>query len=345
MIIIIAQLVLMSECNTYSDCPDGLVCVENVCVKPKPLCGSCWKSVQCMPNYKCLGYDGLGGMCLPMGCVVDDDCPLGMKCISIGDGNTACWVKPAMDVCVGTTIWKANTCGMLYTPFIYCGMTDKTCVHGDCCKRDCTTKQCGEDGCYGSCGMCGMGQACIDHNCTTCIPGVIDYEMCGSVCSAKMRVCDVNGSWGLWSTCKDDALCTPADGFPIECHAAECRPGHSFSDSCGNCGTMSIICNGECRWESGSCVNEGLCKIGETAPCEQNGKRTCTDMCRWSKCIVSADAAPRIVAEDHVIKIPIQRPKPKASVKVVQGCQMSHHSHQFSIIILLCCLLVLHTRH
>jgi hypothetical protein len=41
-----------------------------------------------------------------------------------------------------------------------------TCEAGKCqCQWDCTNKECGNDGCGGSCGTCDPGQSCKDGKC------------------------------------------------------------------------------------------------------------------------------------------------------------------------------------
>jgi hypothetical protein len=47
-----------------------------------------------------------------------------------------------------------------------------------CCQPDCTGKQCGDDGCGGSCGSCGPCQECQNGACQT------TGQFCGGICCA-----------------------------------------------------------------------------------------------------------------------------------------------------------------
>lgn len=53
-------------------------------------------------------------------------------------------------------------------------------------KLDCEGKQCGWDGCYGSCGTCGPGLVCTDGVCEPCVPGCEGKDCgpdgCGGIC-------------------------------------------------------------------------------------------------------------------------------------------------------------------
>ena len=114
------------------------------------------------------------------------------------------------------------------------------------CTPTCVGKQCGGDGCGGSCGTCASGQVCsANGTCqTSCTPSCSGKQCgsdgCGGTCGtcASGQVCDANG------TCQ--ASCTPS------CSGKQCG-----SDGCGGtCGTCAAgtTCNG-----SGQCVGSGGC--------------------------------------------------------------------------------------
>jgi hypothetical protein len=98
------------------------------------------------------------------------------------------------------------------------------CENGRCksCTPDCTNKNCGSDGCGGSCGSCVDNQICKDGVCK-CL-----YEVCNSVCCGFEEVCFQN------------KCCLP------DCGGKECG-FDGCGGSCGNCQ------NGE-RCEGGICV-------------------------------------------------------------------------------------------
>jgi len=77
-----------------------------------------------------------------------------------------------------------------------------TCQNGACvktCTPNCTGKQCGDDGCGGSCGICSAGYTCQNWTCVnntpTCIPK----------CAGKY--CGSNGCGGSCGTCSAGYTC------------------------------------------------------------------------------------------------------------------------------------------
>jgi hypothetical protein len=88
-----------------------------------------------------------------------------------------------------------------------------SCKEGQCvegpCEPACGDKECGGDGCDGTCGECGGGATCVDGSCQC------SFESCGEVCC------------GEGEACFDGACCTP------DCTDKECG-----EDGCGG------LCNG-----------------------------------------------------------------------------------------------------
>ena len=101
-----------------------------------------------------------------------------------------------------------------------------SCVDGSCqlgCEADCTGKQCGDDGCSGSCGTCGGGQICASGQCVVdCVPD----------CEGKS--CGDNGCGGICGACAQGESCLQG-----ACQAG-CVPSCQ-GKSCGDDG-----CGGSC---------------------------------------------------------------------------------------------------
>jgi hypothetical protein len=101
-----------------------------------------------------------------------------------------------------------------------------SCIDGQCqagCTADCTNKQCGSDGCGGSCGECGGGQLCASGQCVVdCIPD------CGG------KECGDNGCGGICGACAQGLSCLQG-----QCQAG-CVP-NCAGKSCGDDG-----CGGSC---------------------------------------------------------------------------------------------------
>ncbi len=115
------------------------------------------------------------------------------------------------------------------------------CVSG--CTPDCTNKQCGSDGCGGSCGECGFGEAC--NGTGQC------QEVCVPNCLGKE--CGEDGCGGLCGQCGFDQVCTDAN-MCIEC-TPDCEGKQCGDNGCG--GTCA-----DCP-EPLSCGEEFTCILDE----------------------------------------------------------------------------------
>ena len=116
----------------------------------------------------------------------------------------------------------------------------------DWCTPDCTGKQCGSDGCGGSCGTCTGEDSCHDG---ICKPGPCTQDCTGKEC----------GSDGCEGTC---GSCQPNE----YCDGGLCKPQCGDGDCVG--GETCATCPGDC----GSCCPNGACDNGET-------KETCPEDC------------------------------------------------------------------
>jgi len=115
-------------------------------------------------------------------------------------------------------------------------------VAGDRCIPNCTNKECGDDGCGGSCGSCGDNAVC------------------------KLNVCECKSGFG---NCND----TWADG----CEANFSTDQHHCSDCATDCGDNSICNNKTCACQSGYFNCDGIWING----CEVNlnDPATCGKSC------------------------------------------------------------------
>ena len=69
------------------------------------------------------------------------------------------------------------------------------------CLSQCFNKECGDDGCGGSCGQCLPTEVCIDHQCVTCDPDCQDKQCGGDGCGTPCGQCSAD------LTCSDAGLC------------------------------------------------------------------------------------------------------------------------------------------
>jgi len=131
-----------------------------------------------------------------------------------------------------------------------------TCVQGRCegaCQPTCLGRECGDDGCGGSCGSCYGGATCVQGRCEgACQPTCLGRECGDDGCGGSCGTC----SGG--KTCKDGACALP-----------DCTPDCSGRE-CGDNG-----CGGTC----GTCPDTALCKDGR---CE--APQVCHPACDGKEC-------------------------------------------------------------
>ncbi|NUN16259.1 MAG: hypothetical protein HUU55_21740 [Myxococcales bacterium] len=193
------------KCNgSCGTCESGFVCEENQCVPCVPQCdglvcgpdgcggscGECGADAVCQLGrcYECFrdclgkncGSDGCGGTCgtcqegkycLGGQCIGDPETCQGVSTVGCCDGSVTYW-------CAGGNLQQkncaleGNVCGWneeySYYGCVPFSSTDPLGIFPYACpfcQPECGVKQCGDDGCGGSCGECGTGQQCKDGAC------------------------------------------------------------------------------------------------------------------------------------------------------------------------------------
>jgi hypothetical protein len=104
----------------------------------------------------------------------------------------------------------------------------------------------------------------------------------GSFVAYEARGC----SYGIvhnWRTCSSSYSAARRINLISSC---TCTPGETQSADCGNCGSHSRTCGGNCQWGAwGSCTGQGPCSPGQvqTDACCDCGtrSRTCSGGCEW----------------------------------------------------------------
>ncbi len=235
-------------CNAWGFClcqpkctlPDGTPkeCGGNGCGGS---CGSCPMGSVCTDAGKCkpTGPNNCGnGICqpgqgencqtCPLDCKCADSCceehqtvgcnePDVVECVCNMDGF--CCQEMWDSICVEEAISQCNAeCGGGCDPDCFnkecgsdgcggsCGScpTGSTCNNGNICQQTClpkcSGKECGSDGCGGSCGLCGVGEACKSGS---CIPALSCEEMlaCLWSCPPNDEAC----GGGCWQDASPDA--------------------------------------------------------------------------------------------------------------------------------------------
>lgn len=277
------------------------------------------KEEECTPKCdKNCGKDGCGGSC--------GECDDGLECTDDTCGPEGCYVSiqsvycVISEVCVPSgTVHPADPCASCqpsHTQENWTAVEDgtdcgagKVCYKGQCCMaaQHCAGKNCGDDGCGGTCGECGEFQLCEEGkckgDCDECNEGQI---MCAD--DTKYHVCQKNteGCWafGTQYMCSEqnefcicqfeneDGICIP-EGEPCGCQpqcAGKSCGGDGCGGSCGVCEGVNVVCeDGECTCAGDMC-GDGCCGANQvctdlleccTPACEENdcGEDGCGSVC------------------------------------------------------------------
>lgn len=124
------------------------------------------------------------------------------------------------------------------------------------CTPDCQGRECGKDGCGGSCGECQQGCDCITGFCVCCEPAC-DGKECGD-----------DGCGGSCGQCEG---CDCVTGFCVCCQpfcfdGQQCG-GDGCGGSCGKCGPSDTCMDGYCYVTTDGCEVSDMPTCGG-CPCE-----------------------------------------------------------------------------
>lgn len=154
------------------------------------------------------------------------------------------------------------------------------------CYPECFAKQCGEDGCGGSCGNCPAGTLCAENLCEsdpTCTPNCAGKECGGDGCGGSCGDCPA-GSSCEGGQCDSGPICTP------NCAGKACGDD-GCGGVCGDCTPSSECTNGQCICQS-NCTGKicgddgcgGTCgDCGEGLSCV-GGQCICLPDCEGKTC-------------------------------------------------------------
>ena len=143
---------------------------------------------------------------------------------------------------------------------------------GGICIPDCSGKQCGDDGCGGSCGSCQSGEVCQGNQCQSCTPD----------CTGK--VCGDDGCGGSCGSCQSNETCSNNQCIP-------CDP-MNFTQACTDqnfdCGTTSNGCGGN--------IDCGTCALSNET-CSNN-------LCVPIECSNDVDCDPGYICNGNGVCVP-----------------------------------------
>ena len=149
-----------------------------------------------------------------------------------------------------------------------CGQQGKSCADGVCvdCVPKCDGKECGDDGCGGSCGECAIPPGATCATAVSCVEGICLYEVQQFYCVVDdscvpsgtenpdnpCEKCNPNENQNGWSPAENGVSC----GDGLTCHDGNCCDydcdGKVCGDDgcggvCGNCDDGLLCCEGQCQ--------------------------------------------------------------------------------------------------
>ncbi len=250
----------------------------------------------CLPQCggKQCGSDGCGGSC--GACGAGKSCDAAGKCVE----TPTCAQVTKIGCCDGAVLWTcsggqvasedcgaAASCGWSADEGGYaCGTDGQASPDGlaplDCpwkCEPQCDGRECGDDGCGGSCGTCGAGAVCVDAG--LCV----GKPTCAQV--TKVGCCDGGTLW----TCEGGVVEATACGEDGPCGWDEAQGGYACGTDGGGSpdGTYPQACGWICYPQCGDkeCGPDGCggscgkCGLGET--CDLDGT-CCAPACDGKAC-------------------------------------------------------------
>jgi hypothetical protein len=131
--------------------------------------------------------------------------------------------------------------------FPECGVGE-FCVAGQClCAPQCLGKECGDDGCGGSCGECQPGFSCSLGGQCQCIPSC-DGKQCGD-----------DGCGGSCGECVQPWICQDSQCVCVpSCQGKSCGED-GCGGSCGGCPELNACVDGACQYFCPYCPTVGAC--------------------------------------------------------------------------------------
>ena len=281
-------------------CPPGHLCVPDV--------GSCVE--QCIPDCtgKACGDDGCGQSCGE--CTLDTECQEG-QCVApqlgkMGDpceNNLDCISMMCVVSAVGPICSKACGGDSSCPPIFNCEevkigqATILACVPTGECIAQCEGKECGDDGCAGSCGKCADGFSCDSGQCKSdagasceapqdCFGGLCINFQSGTKCSVPCSTdsgCPDGWKCGPWLSALVQHVCAPPGTMTAHencMDVAECISG---------CPATGSACNASCFFFGTITAQEEYAPLwwcAETncfGPCREQGD-SCLSNCVLEQC-------------------------------------------------------------
>jgi hypothetical protein len=246
---------------TAGDCDDGNPCTENdACSGGQCLGGSapnCDDSNPCTDDV-CNGPEGCSHTFNTLPCDDNNACTIGDVCKQGVCSNTGALPCDDSNPCTSDSCDPDAGCAYVATNG---NCPNGHCENGECkldCEADCNGKQCGDDGCGGSCGGCEEipNGVCTQNHVCAALPCASDVT-----CLPHGLVC--NTDKGLCVQCRQNGECL----FLFGQNKPFCDPEFDLCSEClvdGDC--PNAICNR--GFLPAQCEQPGTFDVGE--PCSDD---------------------------------------------------------------------------
>lgn len=243
-----------------SNCANGQICAanincfsgncsDNICAPYSGCKFNCPAESLCILNSQCMS-----GSCLSSGvcaCTADVGCDDGNSCtitdqrICSGGILGACSGNVVLPVCdlvpenveCGEAIPSSNGCGTCAGTGTMCD-AGEVCSSGVCvssCTPDCAGKNCGDDGCGGSCGTCfGDTPICSAGMCIAPLPTAVE---CGDNLNQANTIYELTHD--LTAAPGQDCLKISADNVTLDLKGFSIYGNFSYSGQCFNATTST----------------------------------------------------------------------------------------------------------
>jgi len=225
---------------------------------PTPNVGNAGTSTQCVTSDDCYPGDCLGGNCVEDTNEEDKKGTVGNETDNVVESNmpdntTADGIGNKTD-----NISEDNGGN---------DVSEQT-EDNEVCTPDCNGKDCGDDGCGGSCGTCNNGQICENNKCVDGLPAgactsnddctseqycKFDDEQCGGtgVCDDRPDSCPVNFD----PVCGCDGVTYGNDCMRIAAGVSKKSEGECGCSSNDDCASEQYCEKDTCDGVSGTCIN------------------------------------------------------------------------------------------
>ncbi|HOX44263.1 MAG TPA: lamin tail domain-containing protein [Myxococcota bacterium] len=203
---------------------------------------------------------------------------LGLGC---DDGGENC-IPHAGTVCTADTAYWTDSCGnqeeVREACRCGCDANGLLCQTPCNCVPDCTDKECGDDGCQGSCGDCTAPEVCNASGvCETCAPDCTGKECGDDGCGGSCGTCGANEACDGAGQCQCVPACTGKECGDDGC-GATCAPGCGANETCDAAG--QCICTPDCTGKA--CGDDGC--GGSCGTCDAGAGQVC--VIATGQCIV-----------------------------------------------------------